>query len=67
MTINNYRTRDNCGENHPRSSLTESDVWEIIKLKSEGFSIESMAQKFGVTKSTVHNVLTGKSWKHLKR
>lgn len=67
MAINNYRTRDNRGENHPRSSLTETDVWEIIKLKSEGFSIESMAQKFGVSKNTVRNILTGKSWKHLKR
>ena len=67
MPINNYRTRDNRGEKHPRSTLTESDVWEIIKLKSEGFSIESISQKFGVVKSTIHNILTGKTWKHLKR
>lgn len=67
MAINNYRTRDNRGENHPRSTLTESDVWEIIRLKSENFSIESISQKFGVSKTTVHNVLAGKTWKHLKR
>ncbi len=67
MIVNNYRTRDNSGENHPRSTLTESDVWEIIKLKSEGYSIESISQKFGVAKSTVHNILAGKTWKHLRR
>jgi len=67
MTINNYRTRDNRGENHPRSVLTEDDVWEVIKLQSEGFSIQSICQKFGVSKTTIHNVLTGKTWKHLKR
>lgn len=67
MAIDNYRTRDNKGENHPRSTLTESDVWEIIRLKSENFSIESISQKFGITKSTVYNILAGKAWKHLKR
>lgn len=67
MTINNYRTRDNRGENHPRSTLTESDVWEIIKLQSESFSIESISQKFGVSKNTVRSILAGKTWKHLKR
>jgi|GEM_PF-5030253 len=68
MPINNYRTRDNRGENHPRSILTEGDVWEIIKLhQSEGFSIQSICQKFGVSKSTIHDVLTRKTWKHLKR
>jgi lambda repressor-like predicted transcriptional regulator len=67
MPINNYRTRDNRGENHPRSILTEGDVWEIIKLQSEGLSIESISQKFGVSKSTVRSILAGKSWKHLKR
>ena len=66
MAINNYRTRDNAGENHPRSKLKESDIIEIRQMAAGGCSRLSISQKFGVSLSAVSNIVARKTWKHLK-
>jgi hypothetical protein len=57
------------GEGHPGSKLTAAEVKEIRKCywfdgKNKG-NAGDLAAKFGVSKSTIHNVAKGKKWKHI--
>jgi hypothetical protein len=49
------------GERHGQSILTESDVREILKLK-EKVSQRILAERYGVTQSTISDVHTGRTW-----
>jgi len=58
--------------NHPRGSdlnssiLTENDVLKIRDLYSKGeFTHLEIAKTFNVSDSTVHNIVTGKTWNHI--
>jgi len=55
------------GENHPNSTLKEQDVIQIRLLLKEGILTQKeISKKYGVNKSTISYIKTGKSWKHLK-
>ncbi len=45
--------------------LDEEKVRTIRKMKSEGISQTKIAATIGVTKQSVSNVLTGKTWRHV--
>lgn len=54
------------GENHWRSKLTESNVLEIIQLLLENKLTDAeIAEKFGVSRKTIHGIKSGKNWRHL--
>lgn len=53
------------GEKHHCAVLNEQAVREIFELKSKGFSYKAIANKFGVDKATVKDVVAGRTWKHL--
>ncbi len=56
------------GENHPGSVLTEKQAYRILELWNEGFSNKSeLGRMFGVSQTSVHHLIIGKSWKHLCR
>lgn len=57
------------GEKHPCAKLSQKDVASIKKEywfdgKNAG-NARQLAKRFGVSKSTIVNVATGKKWKHL--
>jgi hypothetical protein len=54
------------GEAHPVAKLTDAIVREIRRryAAGEGDSV-SMAREFGVWQSTIYNVITRKTWKHV--
>jgi hypothetical protein len=55
------------GEAHHFSILTEESVKEIRRLRSEvGRSYQSIANQFGVSMTTAHAVVNGRSWRHVK-
>lgn len=56
-----------CGENWAKSKLTENIVREIIidRLLNNTPYFE-LSAKYNLTLSTIHNIVTRKSWKHLK-
>lgn len=55
------------GENHPNSKLKDEDVIEIYKLYfHDKIKQTEIAEKFGVRKSTIGDVVKGRGWKHLK-
>lgn len=53
------------GVDHGSAVLTEEQVRMIRTLREAGHGLRPLAQTFGVTKSTVHAIVTRKSWKHL--
>lgn len=61
------------GVNHPQHGerskfhkLTETDVLEIRKLKSQGMSLRRIGNKFGVSHGVVNNIIQGRKWAWLK-
>lgn len=60
----NRMTR-NHGENHHKVKLTESQVREIRSLKGTMTNV-NLGKKYGVSRSAISHVLSGKNWKHLE-
>lgn len=54
------------GERNGRAKLNQSDVLEIRRLYYGGMYQSMIAERFGVSQCIVSNILTGKSWKHIK-
>ena len=56
---------------HPRGSsasyakLTEVDIPRIRRRSAEGETMYALAAEFGVSKSTVSNIVRRKSWRHV--
>ena len=48
------------------TKLNETQVLEIRALAAKGFSQREIAQWFDVDHVTIHHILTGKTWKHVK-
>ncbi len=56
------------GERNGAAVLSESDVAEILRRRAEmGTSAYRLAKDFGVAKGTVQFILSGGTWKHVKR
>jgi predicted XRE-type DNA-binding protein len=54
------------GEKNHKSKITGKDATEIIRLyHCEGVWQKEIAKRFGITQSTVSNIVTGKIWQHL--
>lgn len=53
------------GERHERHILVESEVYEIIDMIKARASCKSIAEHFGVDRSTVQKIKSGKNWKHI--
>src|SRR5581483_3463332 len=47
------------------SKLVEQDVLAIRRLRAEGVPTKDLAVRFGVSKSNIEAIVTGRSWKHL--
>jgi hypothetical protein len=65
--ISKGRKRSGClrGSKNPVSKLDERDVPKIRKMSSEGMGVREIAPFFGVSKSTIHNVVSKKWWRHI--
>jgi IS30 family transposase len=61
-SVNNYRTRDNSGDKHPMSKLTSLEVLEIRRLADNGVSRAAIQVRFGVSKTTIANIILRKTW-----
>ena len=54
------------GEDNPTSILTELQVKDIINKLSQGMSQKRIANIYGVHRTTISKINTGKYWSHLK-
>jgi hypothetical protein len=59
------RLRNNRGEDHGCSALTESQVREIRNIYSNGIAQEKIAKHFNISQSNVGNIVRRKTWSHV--
>lgn len=56
----------NCrGENHPKTTLTESMVLEIRARRLSGEQVRSLADSFGMKPKAISAICCRRTWKHL--
>lgn len=55
------------GERHGMAKLTESDVLAIIAKRQNGVAVAKLASEYSVCLTSIHNILTGKTWNHVTR
>ena len=53
------------GERVKQSKLTDEKVVMIRELSNDGISNTEIGKMFNVTKTTIRNAVTGKTWKHI--
>lgn len=53
------------GSRHGSAKLTEDMVREARRLKGEGWTERELAARFGVSRTTMQNLLSGRSWSHV--
>ena len=56
---------DSKGVNSSQAKLTNSDVLEIVQLINSGMRNTDIANIYGVTRSNISYIRSGKSWSHL--
>lgn len=66
MTDKVSKGRHSHGENHGGSKLSESDVREIWRQFKSGIRQAQISRNFGVTPTTVNDIIRGRRWLHLK-
>ncbi len=49
------------GESHPRAKLTDAEVDLVIGLIEDGLSLAHVALKFGVSKSCIQHIASGRN------
>ncbi len=59
------RNRSNKGVDRPLAKLNNEKVLQSRKLHNQGNSIQSIADRFGVSHGTIYNAVKGKTWKHV--
>jgi hypothetical protein len=53
------------GEKHAMAKLTEAQVIEIRRLHSAGLNQRELGERFRVSRSTIHLVVSRKLWRHI--
>lgn len=54
------------GAKHPNSKLTDASARSMFQLRGAGWLLKDIATRFNVKKTTVSDILSGRSWKHLQ-
>lgn len=55
------------GSRHANSKLEEHSVVEILRLRREGISTQTIARAFDVSRSAIRKIIDGVAWKHVSR
>jgi DNA invertase Pin-like site-specific DNA recombinase len=51
------------GEFHPSAKLTEKDIEKVRQMREAGHTVTELAERFGVSKSTMSAALARKTWR----
>ncbi len=54
------------GERHPNSKVNKDDVYQMLEMRKNGFTQQSIANKFGISQVQVGNILRKDQWKHIQ-
>lgn len=60
------RTGGTPGEKHWAAKITDADIPNIRKMRSNGMILKDIANKYGVTIASIGYITTGKTWTHVK-
>ncbi len=67
MEDRDRKNRNSFGEEHGSHKLSNTQVAEIRALHvTEKNSLRDLAEKYGVTKSTIRRVVIKENWKHVR-
>lgn len=53
------------GTANPSAKLTNREVFEIRKLRSEGMRLKDLAKRFEMSLASISGIVVGKNWSHL--
>jgi len=53
------------GSEHPNAVLTEENVRALRAAHERGVSLSQLAIEYGIHRSTVINITTGRAWSHV--
>ena len=53
------------GERLHQAKMTAVGVLEVYRMRKAGYTQQKIAEAFGVQRSTIYSILTGKTWPHL--
>ena len=54
------------GEDHHGAKLTDEKVAEIRRLRTDGWKFRELAERFGVSGSTLSRICAGTRWQHVQ-
>lgn len=57
--------RTGSGERHHKAELTEPEVKEVRRLRSEGYTYPKLVEMFGTTKANLRMIVNRVTWKHV--
>jgi len=60
------RNRQAKGSANGKSKLSQEQALEAIKLRRDGWTLQAIGDKYGITKQSVYAIMTRKNWKHLE-
>lgn len=60
------RHHDVKGSKHPKAQVTEADVLSMRRLRSRGWRVKDIAERFGITAKSASHICTGKTWPHVQ-
>jgi hypothetical protein len=63
--VSKGRANKNKGERHHKSSITESDVKNILVLLSSGVSMKKIHEELNISYRIIQRVCSGESWSHV--
>ena len=55
------------GDAHPRATVTEDQVRQIIQLLQSRKTQKEVARQFGVNRLVVEGIASGRTWRHIPR
>lgn len=53
------------GEDNPAAKLTEEQVQEIKRLLARGAGYRFLAERYGVSRTTIGEIARGQRWQHV--
>lgn len=54
------------GAAHGQAKLTEDDARALLRLRGEGWTLQELADKFGIGNMQASRICSGKRWSHLQ-
>ncbi len=61
------KKRHSFGESNGQSKLKSNQIIEILSNHKNGISSKTMSNQFTVHKTSINNIIAGRTWKHINR